>query len=328
MAFEHPAILLLMPLALVPLLVRRRSVGALRVALPPQALERRPSWRVRLLWLPRALASAALVFALLAAAGPYGQARRAPDPRLARDVVLAIDASESMRAVDFALGGTPCSRQEAAVELAGRFIAAREGDRVGLVVFGGRAVTQCPLTFDTNVARVLLEYVEPEMLGKRTALGDGLALAVARMPRGGAAVLLSDGENTAGNATPDEAARAARERGVRVYAVGIGSAGLVPVPARMPSGRVRMQMKDYPLDEATLRSVAEETDGRYFRAADAEALEGVFAEIDRLEPRPAGALRTLPVRGWQRLAAACAGLALSGLFAASSLFLRTAPRLS
>jgi len=328
MTFEHPLLLLLMPLTLGPLLLRRRIDGAVRVALPPQALERWPSWRVRLLWLPRVLACLALGFSLLAAAGPHGQARRAPDPRLARDVVLALDASESMRAVDFALGGRPCSRQEAAVELAGRFIAARQGDRIGLVVFGGRAATQCPLTFDTDVARALLEYVEPEMLGKRTALGDGLALAVARMPRGGGLVLLSDGENTAGLASLTEAARAARERGVRVYAVGIGSSGLVPVPARMPSGRVRMQMKDYPLDEGALRGVAEETGGRYFRGADAGALEGSLAEIGRLEQRPAQALRTVPARGWQRLAAACAGFALTGLLAASSLFLRTAPPLS
>jgi Ca-activated chloride channel family protein len=232
-----------------------------------------------------------------------------------------------MRAVDFELNGVPASRMDAALRFAREFVARREGDRVALVVFGSRAVTQCPLTFDREIALALLEYVEAEMLGKRTALGEGVALAVARLPEGGAVVLISDGEDTAGEVTPLEGARAAAERGAKVYAIGMGSAGPAPVPARLPSGRMRMQMKDYALDETTLRRMAERTGGRYFRASDTATLQSVFAEIDRLEKREAPFMRAVPAGRLGRWFSLTAALSLACLMALSATALLTAPRL-
>jgi Ca-activated chloride channel family protein len=318
---------LLPPAVLVLLLAARRRREVIRMALPAAVRDEAHSWRARLLGLPALLAGLAAAGALLSATGPYAAARRVPERRRARSICLALDASESMRAVDMALDATPASRMEAALRFAGEFVQRREGDRIAVVAFGGRAVTQCPLTFDRGVARTLLGYVRPEMLGKRTALGEGIALGVARLDGAGALVLLSDGENTAGEVTPAEAARAAAARDVRVYAVGVGSDGPAPVPARLPSGRVRMQMKHYALDEAALRGLTERTGGRYFRAADAAALGRVFAEIDRLERHETPTARTVPagrLTGWiGGVAAGCLALALL----ASATFLRAAPGL-
>lgn len=331
MSFEHPALLLLLPLSVLPVLNEVMSAGkrSFRLALPADlqhyaSTER--SWRVRLLVLPAVLVSLAVAAAVAAAASPYAQARQVPDRRAARDIALVLDTSESMRGMDFRLGGAPVSRMDAALRFAGDFIRMREGDRIAIVAFGGRAVTQCPLTFDREVARTLLGHVEPEMLGKRTALGEGIALGVARLSgAGGALVLISDGRNTAGDATPLDAAHAAAARNVKVYAVGIGSEGPVPVPARLPSGRARMEEKDYALDEATLRQVAEAAGGTYLRASDAEALQKVFAEIDRLEKHDAPMTRTVPARPLGAYAALAAAAAVACAVLFSSTFLRSAP---
>jgi Ca-activated chloride channel family protein len=232
-----------------------------------------------------------------------------------------------MRAVDLRADAGPASRMDVALGFAGDFIERREGDRIAIVAFGGRAVTQCPLTFDRAVARHLLRQVRAEMLGKRTALGDGVALGVARLPHGGALVLVSDGQNTAGTVSPTDATRAAIERSVRIYAIGIGTDGPVPVPVRLPSGGVRMEMKDYPLDEAALRQMAETTGGRCFRAADADVLCEAFRSIDRLEARPLDAVRPLPRARTARHATLVAAAALACGIILSSVFLRTAPRL-
>ena len=324
MGFEYPLALALLLILL--LLVRRRRCRA-KLPLPPDADGGRPSLRVRLLWIPGTLGILAFAACVIAAAGPHAGTVRQADRRMARDIVLAMDLSESMKGVDFGLDGERVSRLDAAVHLAGRFIEGREGDRIGIVAFGRRALTQCPLTFDRGIAKRLLGYLEAGMVGSRTALGTGIALGVARLERGGALVLLSDGRNTAGDVSPQQAARAAAARDVTIYAIGVGGEGPVPIPARMPSGRVRMEMKDYPLDEETLRALAAATDGIYLRADSTPALERAFDGIDRLEKKPASAYRTVPTGRWSDIAAAAALGALALLMAASSLYLRTAPSL-
>ena len=330
MFVERPLFLLLLPLAALPIIMaRRRPVArhAVPVAAPDDALVGAPSWRVRLLGLLGPLVAASAALAIIGAAGLAIGARAVEDRREARDIVIALDASESMRAVDFALDGAPASRMDAALAFAGDFIAARRGDRIGLIAFGSRAVTQCPLTFDHRIAAALLAYVKPEALGKRTALGDAIALAVARLADGGALVLVSDGESTAGRSSPSEAAGLAAEHHVVSYPIGIGSAGPAPVPSRLPSGRVRMEMKDYALDEAALRRVADLTGGRYFHAADSDALRQVFAEIDGLEEHARAPDRTVAVGGAGSASAACAAALLAAVLIGSSVLARTAPRL-
>jgi Ca-activated chloride channel family protein len=326
MRLEAPYLLLLL-LPIAALLLRLPREEPLPLAVPPDAPARPPGLRPRLLWLPPFLCTAAGALAMLAAAGPCRSMTRVEDRRMARDIVLVLDASESMRGMDMQLDGAPASRMHAALRYAGEFLAGRKGDRVSLVAFGNRAVTQCPLTFDRGIARTLLGYVEPEALGKRTALGEAVALGAARLPRGGALVLLTDGRNTAGEVSPRDAALAAAARGARIYAIGVGSDGPVPIPARMPSGRVRMEMKSYALDEATLRSLAELTGGRYFRAADANALRQALEAVDELERHETPAPRSIPkgrMGGW--LAAAAAAALACGL-ALSATVLCTVPRL-
>jgi Ca-activated chloride channel family protein len=259
---------------------------------------------------------------ILAAAEPFGRSREVAQRRNARSIVLAIDTSESMRGMDFTMDGRALSRIEAARRIASQFIDERRGDRIGLVAFGGRAATQCPLTFDREIARVLLSYVEPEMLGKRTALGSAVALAVGRIEDDGAVVLLSDGQNTAGAVSPAEAARAAAARGVRVYTIGIGGDRPVPIPIRLPSGRTRLETKNYPLDEQALRGMADATGGAHFRADDAGALREAFAAVHALEPRNTTRARfsrgALPATVCA--AAAAAGLAALMLLAATVFF--------
>ena len=287
MQFERPELLALLPLALLPLL--QGVLGSRPTVRFPGAVEmaRQKSWRVRLLALLPVLQAGALAGLALAAARPYEGSRAVYDERDGRDVFIAVDTSESMKGVDFAGPQGARARLAGALDLAGQFVRRRAGDRIGLIVFGGRAVTQCPLTFDRDVALWLMGQVRAEMLGKRTALGEAIALGAARLAgRGGALVLISDGQNTAGDVSPSDAARAAAQRGVRVYCIGVGARGTVPIPVRLPSGRTVLRNREYPLDEETLRAVAAATGGRYFRATDAAGLSAVFAEIDRLEPRP------------------------------------------
>ncbi len=324
MSFGMPWALLLVPLALLPILLRPRRIA---VARPPGTVGAAASLRERLLPALSLLAVLAIGASVVAASRPFTGAAVRADRRYARDIALALDVSESMAGMDMKLGGRPASRLEAAVRFAEHFIGRREGDRIGIVLFGARAATQCPLTFDRQVARQLLSYVEPEMLGKRTALGDGAALGVARLAEGGALVLLSDGGQTAGRTTPQEAARAAAARGVTIYAVGVGSEGPVPVPARMPSGRTKMVTKDYPLRGEALRRLAEATGGRYLRADSAAALGRAFAAIDELEEKPKEALETVPRTRLEDGFALAAVVVLGGLMLASSTVLRAAPRL-
>jgi Ca-activated chloride channel family protein len=317
-SFQHPWLLFLLLLA--PL--RSRRVLALGASAPADGSGPRPP---AVVVVPGALALVAVVSAVLAAAGPGTGAVRLPDMRHARSIVLAMDTSESMLAEDLGTAEQPLSRMDCTLSVAREFIEAREGDRLGVVVFGSRAVTQCPLTLDRRVALSLLAHVSAEMLGKRTALGDGVALGAARAGPGGAVVVVSDGQETAGEVSLAEATHLAVSEGVRVYSIGIGSPGPVPVPVRLPSGSTRMRMKDYGLDEEPLRSLAEATGGRYFRASDPNALERVFGEVDALEPKPARAWRVRQTGPWGSAFAAVAAGALAGLLVVSSVLSPTAP---
>jgi Ca-activated chloride channel family protein len=326
MRLEAPWLLILL-LPLAALFLPRRDRDPLRLALPPDDPSWPPGLRARLLWLPRLLCAIAAVLTAVSAAGPCRRVARVEDRRMARDIVLVLDASESMKGVDMQLDGAPASRMAAALRCAGEFVEGRAGDRVGVVAFGNRAVTQCPLTFDREIARTLLGHVRPDALGKRTALGEAVALGAARLPRGGALVLLTDGRNTAGEVSPRDAALAAAATSVRIYALSVGSDGPVPIPARMPSGRMRMEQKPYALDEAALRSLAELTGGRYFRAADADALRDALSAVDELEKHDTPTPRAVPVGRLARWATALAAAALACSLALSATVLRTLPRL-
>lgn len=231
-------------------------------------------WIAFLLWL-----------ALLAAAArPQWLGDPIALPREGRDLMLAVDLSESMQTRDFVVKDEQVDRLTAVKAVAGQFIEGRAGDRLGLILFGERAYLQAPLTFDrTTVQTLLLESVIG-LAGKRTAIGDSIGLAVKRMrerPEGSRVlVLLSDGANTAGEVSPLQAAELAAEEGVRIYTIGVG-ADVMEVRSLFGRRRVNPSAD---LDEKALTAIAERTGGGYFRARDLEELWNVYQEIDRLEP--------------------------------------------
>lgn len=198
------------------------------------------------------------------------------------DIVMALDISGSMMAEDF-----KPNRLVVAKEVAINFIKERPNDRIGLVVYEGQAFTQCPLTTDHNVLIRLFNDVEPGMIQDGTAIGMGLATAVNRLKesdgKSKVVILLTDGVNNQGNIDPLTAAEIAREFGVRVYTIGVGKNGKAPFPAIDPFGRKVRTMMDVKIDEPMMKSIAEMTGGKYFRAENREKLESIYKEIDQLE---------------------------------------------
>ena len=231
------------------------------------------------------------------------------------DLMLAIDASRSMGALDFTVDSREVSRMAVIKGVAGRFITAREGDRVGLIVFGDYAYVLSPLTLDVNAVRSLLDTVIPSLVGNATAIGDAIGLAVKKLrerPKGSRVlVLVTDGENTAGSLPPLASAQLAALEGIRIYTVGVGSMGLVPFIEDGQRTMVSME-----IDEDLLQSVASTTGGAYFRATDANALEEIYRRIDSLEKTEAEVYSVLvprPLYRWP-LGLALLILLVLGLF--------------
>jgi len=197
------------------------------------------------------------------------------------DIILALDVSGSMRAMDL-----KPNRLEAAKEVAIQFIDGRQNDRIGLVIFSGEAFTQCPLTTDHNVLKSLFIPIESGMIKDGTAIGDGLATAINRIKDSEAIsrviILLTDGVQNSGSIDPISAANIAKEYGIRVYTIGAGSKGTAPMPVITNFGEQIMDV-EVNIDEEILQRIASTTDGKYFRATSNKSLEKVYAEIDQLE---------------------------------------------
>jgi Ca-activated chloride channel family protein len=199
------------------------------------------------------------------------------------DIVLAMDVSLSMYALDF-----QPNRLEVAKAVAKEFIDGRKGDRIGLVVFSGEAYTACPTTLDYQLLKDQMDQINGEDLESGTAIGTGLGTAVARLRddklKSKVIILLTDGSNNAGELAPKEAAELARLKNITVYTIGVGSNGNAPTPIVTPFG-VRFENMPVEIDEQTLREIAAKTNGRYFRATDAKSLTDIYAAIDQMEKR-------------------------------------------
>ena len=197
------------------------------------------------------------------------------------DIILAMDVSTSMLARDL----TP-DRINASKDIAIEFIAQRPTDRMGIVVFAGESFTQCPLTTDRATLINLMKEVQTDLIEDGTAIGNGLATAVARMKDSDAkcrvVILLTDGVNNRGEISPQMAAEIAKTYGVRVYTIGVGKEGMAPYPVMTPWG-VEIQNVKVEIDEALLAEIAESTGGRYFRATDNTKLAEIYSEINKME---------------------------------------------
>ena len=198
------------------------------------------------------------------------------------DIVLAIDTSRSMEARDFVIDNERPTRLTVIKKVISEFIANRSDDRLGMVVFGSEAFTQAPLTLDHTILQRFLDRVQIGMAGDATAIGDGLATAVNRLKdveaKSRIVILLTDGSNTSGRVDPLAAGEAAKTLGIKVYTVGVGTDGEVPV---VVGNRVQTQKAD--IDEDLLRKISGDTGGQYFRATDTETLVKIYATIDKLE---------------------------------------------
>jgi len=234
-----------------------------------------------------AFATLAWLLLLAAAARPVWFGEPVPVERSGRDLLLAVDLSDSMRIDDMHEGERSMTRIDAVKRVVGAFVERRRGDRVGLILFGQRSYLQTPLTFDLASVSTQLDEAQPGFAGSSTALGDAIGLAIATLrerPTGSRVlVLLTDGANTAGS-EPEDATAVAVEAGVRIHTVGVGSLGARTVSE--PAGGTREVDASRDLDEGALARIATTSGGRYFRATDPANMETIYAELDRLEPAP------------------------------------------
>ena len=287
--FAWPWMLLVLPL---PWLARRilrpvttASHGALRVPslddfreLPTQSLlipaAHRGVWLALLAWL----------CLVVAAANPRWLGEPIGVPSTGRDLMLAVDLSESMETQDFILNDQTIDRLTALKTVARDFIQRRVGDRLGLLVFGEQAYLHVPLTRDRRTVMQLLDETAIGMAGRSTAIGDAMGLAVKRLREQDTPekvlILMTDGANTAGQVEPLRAAELAAAAGLKVYTIGIGADEML---VRQLFGTIKVNPST-DLDEKTMRGIADATGGRYFRARDVKSLEAIYAELDKLEP--------------------------------------------
>lgn len=199
------------------------------------------------------------------------------------DLMLAVDISASMQAVDFSTGSKAISRLDATKEVVGKFALGRQGDRVGLIAFGESAYLPVPLTLDTVSVSHMLNHTVSGMAGNATAIGDAIGLSIRTLrerPEGSRIlILLTDGEDNASSIPPLEAAKIAKEYGIRIYTIGIGKKGPVPFPSRFGG----YEMVEVSMDENLLKEIASMTGGHYFSASNQKVLEAIYEKIDKLE---------------------------------------------
>ncbi|QFT54619.1 VWA domain-containing protein [Microbulbifer sp. THAF38] len=232
----------------------------------------------------------ALIWLLLicAAARPRWYGEPISQASSARDLLVAVDISGSMETPDMLLGGRPAMRINAVKQVVGDFVERRQGDRLGLVLFGTRAYLQAPLTYDRETVGTLLREAQIGFAGQGTAIGDAIGLSVKRLTQRPAEqrvlILLTDGANTAGEVSPLKAAELAQQAGITVYTIGVGAEEMVQpglLGSRYGSRRINPSRD---LDSKTLQTIADTTGGRYFRAHNPQELAEIYSELDELEP--------------------------------------------
>ena len=279
MNFTLPYLLLLIPVvAVLPWLGSYASVSFSSLA----GMNVRKTWRVRFAFVPPLLASLGLMLLVFALARPHKEYKEQIIEKEGLDIVLVVDTSGSMEEKDYELKGLRVSRMDVSKSVLERFIEGRPSDRIGLVVFGEEAFTQCPLTIDHDGMLPFLKQIKIGLAGESaTAIGDAIAIGAQRLKDLEAPskvlILLTDGQSNSGS-DPIKMAQAAGKLGIKIYTIGIGGGfrnslfGLLGASAG---------------DDKTLRVIAKETGGKFYRAQNTQTLEPVYEEIDQLEPTTA-----------------------------------------
>ncbi|HWO23637.1 MAG TPA: VWA domain-containing protein [Kofleriaceae bacterium] len=290
----HPWVLLALVLVVPALYWSSRGAGrvvfsSLR-ALPAGG----QTWRTRVAWLPDALAALAVAALVIALAGPRAGDKNARIRREGIAVMMAVDISGSMRALDLSQKNRELTRLDAVKQvfeqfaLGGGGLDGRADDAIGLVAFAKYAETRSPITLDHgNLATAArqLDFAPEDEDG--TALGAGLQLAVERLreftARSKIAILLTDGQSNVHEISEESAIDDAVKAGIKVYTIGAGTVGSAPMRVDLGDGQQRLVHTQVSIDEATLRKIADRTGGQYFRATDNASLRQIYAQIDRLE---------------------------------------------
>ncbi|MBN1621826.1 MAG: VWA domain-containing protein [Endomicrobiales bacterium] len=288
MRFANPLLLLL--LLLIPLLIweefkrQKRKRSAILFSDASLMRDINPSPKIKLRLIPIYLRFIVLFLVILSLARPQSGQKSEEIYNQGIDIMLILDTSSSMGALDF----NPDNRLTAAKKVAADFIKGRSYDRIGIVVFAGLAYTQCPLTIDHEALLDFLDQIEIGMTQiDATAIGSAIATAAARLKnstgKSKVIILLTDGRNNFGEIDPVTASQAASAIGIRIYPIGAGKPGETYIPIEDPVFGKRLEKIKSDLDETTLLKIADETKGRYFRATDTESLRGIFREIDQME---------------------------------------------
>lgn len=331
--FLHPWFLALLPLAgwLMFRVWRRDTAAVLNYSSAASSLPVRRTLRQRLVWLPKLLVLLALATMIVAMARPRDGKERTSIDSEGIAIQIVVDRSSSMRALDFEIDGEPVNRLMAVKDVATKFVLGdqqdrdsrsdssgddrplpgRPTDRIGLIRFAGYADAVTPPTLDHQFLAKQLDRIRiaDGQAEGGTAIGDALSLAAERLDsltakdetqiKSKVVILLTDGENTAGQVQPEQAAALAKTLGVKVYAIGVGTDGRAPIPVqRRSDGRLLVEMIDVSIDEATLKMIADTTGGRYFRATDTSSLEEIYAEIDKLEQTKFEVNRFVDYKEW------------------------------
>lgn len=287
MSFAYPLVLIAPLVYLAARLPRRQGLPTCVPAASGVVLKGLPrSMKLRLRKPVLVTLESIAICALSVAAARPQKVTLLDQPNLGRNIMLVIDASHSMSAQDFPSGLGTTTRMEGVKTVVSEYVRTRRHDRVGLIVFGNSAYLQSPLTSDTALVESLVQSLYPRMAGDGTAIGDGLGLALKRLrdveATSKAIILITDGVNTAGQVSPRKAAEIARDLGVQVHTIGIGT-GQVAIgnnPLGGIFGNPQGQMADF--DETALKEVAEMTKGVYFNATSLEGFKEVYRQIDKL----------------------------------------------
>jgi len=285
MTFHNPEYLFLL-LLLIPVLFwyikeMHKSDASLQISSHQNLAKFPKSKKIKLRHIPFVLRVLSIVFIIMALARPQASNSWRTENTEGIDIMMALDLSGTMLAEDL-----KPNRIEAAKTVASEFILSRPNDNIGLVVFAGESFTQCPLTNDHAVLINLFNAVNFGLIEDGTAIGLGLANAVNRIKDSKAKskviILLTDGSNNRGDIAPITAAEIAKTFGIRVYAIGVGSHGMVNMPVQTPMG-IQYQLMQSEFDEKSLQEIATMTGGKYFRATDNSKLRRIYQEIDQLE---------------------------------------------